>query len=60
MERARVRVSNGPLVEGAVMAGVEALSGASLDTVLAAADGAAASPKLPPGWSHDEGRSTPR
>ena len=53
-ERARVRVSRGPLVEGAVLAAVEALSGADVDRVLAVADGAAASPKLPDGWPDDE------
>lgn len=53
-ERARVRVSSGPLVEGAVVAGVEALSGAPLERVLTVADGAAAMAKLPPGWPDDE------
>jgi dihydroxyacetone kinase phosphotransfer subunit len=36
----RVRVSIGPLVEGAVIAAVQASIGQSLDEVLAAADGA--------------------
>jgi PTS hybrid protein len=36
----RVRVSVGPLVEGAVIAAVQASIGQSLDEVLAAADGA--------------------
>lgn len=49
-DRARIRLSRGPLVEGAVLAAVEALSGAPLDLVLAAADGAAATEKLPPDW----------
>lgn len=49
-ERRLVRVSAGPLVEGAVSAGVEALSGAPLDQVLGVADGAARAAKLPPGW----------
>jgi PTS hybrid protein len=53
-ERALVRVSAGPLVEGAVLAAVEALSGAPLDRVLAVADGAAAVAKLPAGWPDDE------
>jgi PTS hybrid protein len=55
-ERSRVRVSSGPIVEGAVTAAVEALSGASLERVLAAADGAASAAKLPPGWPDDEGQ----
>lgn len=46
-ERALVRVSSGPLVEGAVLAAVEALSGAPLERVLAVADAAAGAPKLP-------------
>jgi len=43
----RVRVSRGPIVEGAVLAAVESASGASLDAVLAAADRAGGAPKLP-------------
>ncbi len=46
-ERARTRVSTGPIVEGAVLAAVEAAAGAGLDAVLAAANGAATMPKLP-------------
>jgi PTS hybrid protein len=37
---ARVRVSSGPLVEGAVVAAVQASIGQTVDEVLAAADGA--------------------
>jgi dihydroxyacetone kinase DhaKLM complex PTS-EIIA-like component DhaM len=43
----RVRVSCGPIVEGAVLAAVESASGATLDAVLAAADRAGGAPKLP-------------
>jgi PTS hybrid protein len=50
-ERAAVRVSSGPLVEGAVLAAIEASSGAPLDRVAAVADAAYASPKLPEGWT---------
>ena len=46
-DRARVRVSDGPIVEGAVLAAVEAASGASLDRVVGVADGAGRVPKLP-------------
>jgi len=45
--RARVRVSDAPLVEGAVLAAVQASVGASLDEVAEAAAGAASMPKLP-------------
>ncbi len=38
---ARVRISGGPLVEGAVFAAVQASIGDDLETVLATADGAA-------------------
>lgn len=44
--RARVRVSDAPLVEGAVLAAVQASVGASLDEVAEAAAGAASMPKL--------------
>jgi dihydroxyacetone kinase-like protein len=50
-ERRLVRVSSGPLVEGAVLAAVEALSGAPLERVLAAANGALRTPKLPDDWA---------
>jgi len=46
-ERARVRVSEAPLVEGAVLAGVQASVGASLSEVAAAAAGAASMSKAP-------------
>lgn len=45
-ERARVRVSDAPLVEGAVLAGVQASIGATLDEVAEAAAGGASMPKL--------------
>jgi dihydroxyacetone kinase phosphotransfer subunit len=43
----RVRLSGGPLVEGAVVAALQASIGDPLDAVLAAAEGAASLPKLP-------------
>jgi dihydroxyacetone kinase phosphotransfer subunit len=46
-DRAIVRVSSGPLVEGAVMAAVQASIGASLDEVAEAAAGAGSLPKIP-------------
>ena len=46
-ERDRVRTSEAPLVEGAVMAAVQASIGASLVEVATAAEGAAAMAKLP-------------
>jgi dihydroxyacetone kinase DhaKLM complex PTS-EIIA-like component DhaM len=46
-ERARVRVSEAPLVEGAILAAVQASVGASIDDVVAAAEGAASMAKLP-------------
>jgi len=46
-DRARVRVSEAPLVEGAILAAVQASIGASIDEVAAAADGAATMAKLP-------------
>lgn len=46
-ERARVRISEAPLVEGAVLAAVQASIGASIDDVAAAAESAATMPKLP-------------
>lgn len=49
-ERTRIRVSRGPLVEGAVRAAVEAAGGASLDRVLAVADAEREADKLPPDW----------
>jgi PTS hybrid protein len=46
-ERARVQVSEAPLVEGAVLAAVQASVGASLSEVAAAAAGAASMSKAP-------------
>ena len=46
-DRARIRISEAPLVEGAILAAVQASVGASIDEVAAAADGAATMPKMP-------------
>ncbi len=46
-ERARVRVTEAPLVEGAILAAVQASVGASLAEVVAAAESAATMAKLP-------------
>ena len=46
-DQARVRISEAPLVEGAILAAVQASIGASIDEVAAAADGAATMAKLP-------------
>ena len=46
-DRARVRISEAPLVEGAILAAVQASIGASIDDVAAAAEGAATMAKLP-------------
>jgi dihydroxyacetone kinase DhaKLM complex PTS-EIIA-like component DhaM len=46
-ERARIRVSEAPLVEGAVLAAVQASVGATLNEVAEAAAGAATMSKLP-------------
>jgi phosphoenolpyruvate---glycerone phosphotransferase subunit DhaM len=46
-QRSRVRVTEAPLVEGAILAAVQASVGASLDEVAAAAEGAATMAKLP-------------
>jgi len=46
-DRSRVRVSEAPLVEGAILAAVQASIGASIDEVAAAAEGAATMAKLP-------------
>ncbi len=40
-----VRLSRGPIVEGAIMAAVQASTGSDLDEVLASAEGAASLPK---------------
>lgn len=45
--RARVRVSDAPLVEGAFLAGVQASTGASLDEVVEAARAWQSLPKVP-------------
>jgi dihydroxyacetone kinase phosphotransfer subunit len=47
VDRARVRISEAPLVEGAILAAVQASVGASIDEVAAAAEGAATMAKLP-------------
>ena len=46
-DRARVRISEAPLVEGAILAAVQASIGASIDEVATAAAGAATMAKLP-------------
>jgi PTS hybrid protein len=46
VRRERVRISNGPLVEGAVIAAVEASIGAPLDSVVATAESAKELDKL--------------
>ena len=46
-ERGRIRVSEAPLVEGAILAAVQASVGVGIDEVAAAADGAASMAKLP-------------
>jgi dihydroxyacetone kinase phosphotransfer subunit len=47
LDRERIQVSEAPLVEGAVLAAVQASVGASLADVAAAAEGAASMAKLP-------------
>jgi len=47
IERARVQVTEAPLVEGAILAAVQASIGASLAEVTAAAEGATSMAKLP-------------
>jgi len=46
VRRQRVRISNGPLVEGAVIAAVEAAVGAPIDQILATAESAKELDKL--------------
>lgn len=46
-DRGRVRISEAPLVEGAILAAVQASIGASIDEVAQAADGAASMAKIP-------------
>ena len=48
-DRARVRITEAPLVEGAILAAVQASIGGSIDDVAAAAEGAATMAKLPRG-----------
>lgn len=47
VDRTRVHISEAPLVEGSVLAAVQASVGASVDEVLATAAGAATMAKLP-------------
>ena len=49
-DRALVAVSDGPLVEGAVRAAVEAAGGSDREQVRAAADAERLARKLPPDW----------
>lgn len=46
-DRQRVRVTEAPLVEGAILAAVQASVGATIDEVVAAAESAASMAKLP-------------
>jgi PTS hybrid protein len=46
-DRARVQISEAPLVEGAILAAVQASIGVGITEVASAAAGAAAMPKLP-------------
>jgi PTS hybrid protein len=46
-DRALVRLTEAPFVEGAVLAAVAAAGGAGMDAVAAAAEGACSLPKLP-------------
>ena len=48
--RSRVRVTEAPFVEGAVIAGVASAGGGDAGVVVAAAEGAMRMPKLPRGW----------
>ncbi len=48
-DRARVRITEAPLVEGAVLAAVQASVGGSIEDVAAAAENAASMVKLPRG-----------
>jgi dihydroxyacetone kinase DhaKLM complex PTS-EIIA-like component DhaM len=60
-DRGRIAVSDGPLVEGAVRAAVEAAGGASLARVRAVADAERATAKLPPDWpGRQDGRGDAR
>ncbi len=59
--RAGVRVSRGPLVEGALAGAIECAAGGSLAEVLAATQDTAAfaAGKLPPDWPADGGAPAP-
>ena len=57
-ERRLTRLSDGPIVEGAVLAAVEAASGASVDAVRSVADRAALAPKLPAGPALPDGSAS--
>jgi len=46
-DRGRVHVTEAPFVEGAVLAAIAAAGGAGIDEVIAAAEAAASTPKLP-------------
>ena len=46
-DRAKIRISEAPLVEGAILAAVQASIAAPIDDVVAAAEGAATMAKLP-------------
>jgi len=46
-DRLRVRITEAPLVEGAILAAVQASIGSPIDQVIAAAEGAATLAKLP-------------
>jgi len=46
-DRVRVRITEAPLVEGAILAAVQASIGSPIDQVVAAAEGAATLAKLP-------------
>ncbi|MCB0076439.1 MAG: phosphoenolpyruvate--protein phosphotransferase [Anaerolineales bacterium] len=59
-QRARVRLSNGPLVEGALAAATTAAGGASLDEVAAAAHEAASMQKGVAGTTPPEGALSPK
>jgi len=54
-ERARVAVTEAPLVEGAILAAVEAASGATLAAVRARAEAARDEPKLPADFGRGAG-----
>lgn len=58
-DRARLRVSEAPLVEGTILAAVQASLGASLEEVANAAEGAGTMPKLPRELTLKSGKFTP-